>query len=206
MKALQSMLAIGLLFCLPAVAQEKGGQGGGHESGGARPSFNGGHVPTRGPAPTPHGAQQHAVPQHAAPGNRPPEADHRTEQAPAAANRNFRDQPGHPNAPHVDAGNRWVGHDSGPDDPHYHLDRPFAHGHFGGGFGPSHVWHLGGGSPSRFWFNNFYWSVAPYDLTYCGDWNWDGDQILIYEDPDHAGWYLAYNVRLGTYVHVQYLG
>lgn len=123
--------------------------------------------------------------------------------------RNFSDGFGHPDAPHVDwHGGRadWVGHDMGPGDARFHLDHPFAYGRWRGGFGPGHMWRIEGGGPGRFWFGGNYFSVAPGDWGYCNGWNWGDDDISLYPDPDHGGWYLAYNPRLGVYVHVQYMG
>ena len=180
-------LALFLLFSIVAVAQHD--HGGPPQHGG---SWGGGHIPAHGPEPY-HGGppQDHgAPPQHGTP----------------PSHSSFRDQPGHPDAPHVHSDDHWVGHDSGHDDPHYHLDHPWEHGHFGGPIGHDHVYHLAGGGPSRFGFGGFFFSVAPYDIGYCGPWNWSSDQIVLYDDPDHPGWYLAYNARLGTYVHVMYLG
>jgi hypothetical protein len=128
-----------------------------------------------------------------------------TRPQPSEPNRNYSDEAGHPNVPHVD-GKIWVGHDTGAGDVRYHMEHPWEHGHFTGGFGRGHEWRLGGGGPNRFWFNGWYWNVAPADIGYCDGWQWDSDDIVIYEDPDHLGWYLAYNVRLGTYVHVEYFG
>jgi hypothetical protein len=175
-----------LAFGAAGFAQERGDKG---KGGGGR-SFTPSKPPSRGPAPVRHAPARPEAPSGPA----------RSEPA-----RTFADKPGHPEAPHVD-GKKWVGHDTGKDDARYHVDRPWEHGHFTGGFGPSHTWRLAGGGPARFGIGGFFFSVADADVGYCGDWLWDSDQIVIYEDPDHDGYYLAYNVRLGTYIHVMYLG
>jgi len=189
---MRKVLVLSVLVCVAAFAQDK--ERGGQSHGGGHQAVGGGHIPARGPAPaTAAGTARSA----------------RGQQQPNASVENHiaMDKKGHPDVPHVHANNdQWVGHDSGANDAHYRVDQPWAHGRFTGGFGPQHVFVLAGGNRERFWFGNYYWDIAPYDYSIVGGWNWAGDQIVIYEDPDHVGWYLAYNPRFGTYAHVEYLG
>jgi hypothetical protein len=102
----------------------------------------------------------------------------------------------------------WYGHDK-PNDPRFHLDHPFEHGRFA---------HVGASfrynvvridlNAHRFWLpGGFFFEVAAWDWAEAADWCWNcGDDFVVYEDPDHPGWYLLYNIQTGAYVHINYLG
>jgi len=109
--------------------------------------------------------------------------------------------------PHVER-NHWYGHDA-PGDVRYRLERPFAPGRFAN-VGPAHRFAVVriDRDRHRFWFpGGFFFDVAVWDWPICADWCWDcGNDFVVYDDPDHVGWYLLYNIHTGVYVHVQYAG
>lgn len=213
-----------MVLVMAAFAQEKGGQQqqqqreqrgqqGQQQRGGREQGVGQGHIPQRGPQPVRNPPPQRQQQQQQRDnrdqqgrgdqgrGGQPPQPQ------PGEQRRTYQDQQGHPDAPHVHAqDDRWIGHDTGRNDPHYHVDQPWQHGRFERPIGASHIWRLRGGGRDRFDIGGYYFQVAPYDYGYVNDWQWDSDDIVLYPDPDHDGWYLAYNPRFGTYVHVTYLG
>lgn len=192
MKYLAKLAISALILSVTLYAQHTGDQRGAGSEHSGEHGVGGGHIPAHGPAPS------HAAPAHTSDGHQQSDRDE---------HRKYDDIKGHPEAPHVHAENdHWIGHDSGRNDVHYHLDHPWEHGHFPGAIGAQHVWRIHGGNRERFAIGGWFFSVAPYDYDYSNDWLWDSDDIVIYDDPDHIGWYLAYNVRLGTYIHVEYVG
>lgn len=113
----------------------------------------------------------------------------------------------HAAVPYV-RGDRWYGNPA-PNDPRFRLDRPYEHGRFAL-VGPSHVHTVLRVDlvAHRVWLPGGYgFEIAAWDYPFTGSWCWDcGNQFVIYDDPDHPGWYLLLDVRSGEYVHVQYLG
>jgi hypothetical protein len=179
------MLALALSATLMVYAQrggggpERGGMGGGSHQGNF-PRANQGHIPPPPQARSNRGAK--------------PEVE--------------RDAGGRQNAtPHVN-NDHWYGHDK-PNDSRYHLDKPFEHGRFDR-FGPSYRYNIErfDRDHHRFWLpGGFFFDIAVWDWPICADWCWDcGDDYVVYEDPDHIGWYLLYNIHTGVYVHVTYMG
>lgn len=119
-----------------------------------------------------------------------------------------RDEGGHVNErPHV-RNDHWYGHERA-DDRRFHFDHPYEHGRFEH-FGPSYRYRVirFDRDHRRFWFpGGFFFEVADWDWHECEDWCWEcGDDFAVYDDPDHIGWYMLYNVHTGVYVHVTYLG
>jgi hypothetical protein len=108
--------------------------------------------------------------------------------------------------PHVNH-DRWYGHD-GTADSRYRLARPFDRGRFAH-IGPSYRYGISrfDRGAHRFWLGSSAFLIAPWDWALAGDWCWDcGDDFVVYDDPDHPGWYLLYNLQTGGYIHVQYGG
>ena len=116
-------------------------------------------------------------------------------------------EPGRPHdaVPYVRDGH-WYGH-AAPNDARFHLERPFAFGRFALA-GPAHVYRvtridLGA---RRIWLPGGHFEIADWEWSTTAPWCWTCDDFVVYADPDHTGWYLIYDVRMGEFVHAQFLG
>ena len=167
----------------------------------------------RGAQPTQRGVQPAQRSAHPAPNRPRANQGHIPKAPPARSNPNEQRQAehlptGHVNdMPHVNH-DVWYGREQS-NDARFHMDKPFEHGHFAH-FGPKFRYSVTrvDADLHRFWFpGGSFFEVASWDWPLCSDWCWDcGNDFVIYEDTDHAGWYLLYNIHTGVYVHAQYMG
>lgn len=102
--------------------------------------------------------------------------------------------------------NNWYGH-AAPYDARFRLSQPFQYGRFALP-GPSHIYTTSrvDAAARRIWLPGGQFEIADFDWATTAPWCWPCDQFVVYPDPDHAGWYLVYDVRMGEYVHAQFLG
>jgi len=181
------VLSASLVLASPAAAQEHG-----------RSPQAGGRTTERGarPAQNRPRANQGRIPK-GPPARSNPAEERQAEHLPT----------GHVNdLPHVNHG-QWFGHDPA-NDARFHMDNPFSHGRFAH-VGPTYRYRVTrvDANLHRFWLPSGSFAVADWDWAICEDWCWDcGDDFVVYDDPDHPGWNLLYNVHTGVYVHVQYMG
>lgn len=181
---LGTALAVGILYGSPALAQQRDDQhrdGQRHEEH-ARPRANEGRIP---PAP------QRQTDRDRGRGRQP-------ERLP---NGRINDRP------HVDH-DQWFGHED-RDDARFRVARPFSEGRFDR-VGPSYRYDIErfDARAHRFWIaGRGGFEVAAWDWPLTTDWCWNcGDDYVVYNDPDHVGWYLVYNIHTGVYVHAQFVG
>jgi hypothetical protein len=186
--------AITLVLAVPALSQGREEPHTGTMQRPAEPQR--GEMQHPAPAANQPRANQGHIPE--APPQRAPRAKPEVERRPT----------GHINStPHVN-NNTWYGH-AKPNDARFHLDHPWEHGRFEH-IGPSYRYNIVRIDPNlhRFWLpNGYYFDIAAWDWALAQDWCWTcGDDFVVYEDPDHPGWYLLYNLMTGAFVHVMYMG
>lgn len=185
-------LSIGLFLMFFAACTLAQGGGGQQHSGGKPPAHT--------PPPAQHNpprANQGRVPPPP-----PPRENHGEQRQPE------RMPTGHTNdTPHVNH-DTWFGHEPGNDN-RFHVDHPWEHGRFTR-FGATFRYSVTRIDRDRHWFwfpGGFSFMIADWDWPLAADWCWNcGDDFTVYEDPDHPGWYLVYNVHTGMYVHAQFMG
>jgi hypothetical protein len=184
-----------LVLAVPAWAQHFGQQEHGQQEHPAQAQRGETQRPAQPQHNAPRANQGHLPPP---PPKRPPSAKPQPERVNGYVN----------SMPHV-SNNQWYGR-AKPNDKRYHLDHPFEHGHFEH-VGPSYRYDIVRVDPDqhRFWLPDGYWFEVPaWEWPLAANWCWTcgADDFVIYDDPDHPGYYLLYDLYTGRFIHVLYMG